>query len=48
MQKATKELGISKKQAIAELTAYMCGHGSIEDFAEFINYLIKNMVRSRI
>lgn len=43
VQKAMKEMDISRKQAIAELAAYMCGHGTIEDFRDFINYLISKV-----
>ena len=45
VQKAMKELGISRKSAIAELTVFMCGHGTIEDFRNYINYLIKEPKR---
>ena len=40
---AMKELDIPRKQAIAELTVYMCGHGTVEDFKDFINYLISEV-----
>ena len=43
VQKAMKEMKLSRKESIAELTVYMCGHGTIEDFRDFINYLIKEM-----
>ena len=42
VQKATKELKISRKRAICELTVFMCGFGSTDDFKDFVNYLIKN------
>lgn len=38
---AMKDLDISKQEAIAHLTMYMCGHGTTEDFKDYINYLIK-------
>lgn len=41
VQKAMKELNISEKKAIAGLMIFMCGHGTIEDFKDFINYFIK-------
>lgn len=43
--KATTELNISRKLAICELTVFMCGFGTIEDFKDFVNYLIKNQER---
>lgn len=42
VQKAMKELNISRKRAMYELTVFMCGFGTIDDFKDFVNYLIKN------
>jgi len=45
IQKAMKELHISYKKAMGELVVYMCGHGTVEDFKDFINYYIQNQER---
>ncbi len=42
VQKAMTELNISRKRAICELTIFMCGFGTVDDFKDFVNYLIKN------
>ena len=39
---AMEELNISKKIAIYEFLIYMCGHGTVDDFKDVINYYIKN------
>ena len=42
IQKAMETLNISQKRAICELTVFMCGFGTVDDFKDFVNYLIKN------
>ncbi len=40
---AMKELNISEKLAICGFLMYMCGHGTVDDFKDVINYSIKNL-----
>lgn len=40
IEKAMVKFKLSKKEAVGELTVFMCGHGTIEDFRDFVNYLI--------
>lgn len=42
IQEAMAKLNISKKKAICELTVFICGFGTVDDFKDFMNYLIKN------
>ena len=39
---AMEDPRISKKTATAGLLLYMCGHGTVDDFKDVINYTIKN------
>lgn len=45
VQEAMEKLQISRKKAIEGLMVFMCGHGTTEDFKDFINYYIKNQER---
>lgn len=38
---AMDKLNISEKLAICEFMVYMCGHGTVDEFKDVINYLIK-------
>jgi len=42
---AMEKLNISKKLAICGLLMYMCGHGTVDDFKDVINYCIKEEKR---
>ena len=42
IKRAMEEFEISKTTAIAGLLLYMCGHGTVDDFKDVINYSIKN------
>ena len=39
---AMEELNISEKRATLEFLLYMCGHGTVDDFKDIVNYYIKN------
>ena len=45
IQKAVKEANISERQAVGALVEFMLNHGNIDEFKDFINYLIKNQDR---
>ncbi len=42
IQTVMTKLNISEKLAICEFLLYMCGHGTVDDFKDVVNYLIKN------
>lgn len=45
IQRAVDELGVSEKKAASELMIFMCSHGTVDQFKDFINYFIKNQER---
>lgn len=45
IQKAVKEFEVSERKAVAQLMIYMCGHGTVDEFKDFVNYFIKNQHR---
>lgn len=42
---AMEELDISEFDAVIELVWYMCSHGTIDDFKDLVNYIIRNQDR---
>ena len=45
IQKAVKEANISEEKAVGALVEFMLSNGNIDDFKNFVNYLIKNQDR---
>jgi len=45
IQKAVKQEGISEEKAVGALVEFMLSNGNIDEFKDFINYLIKNQDR---
>jgi len=42
---AMDKFKISRLSAMCELFLFMCSHGSVEDFKEYLNYFIENQNR---